>query len=165
MTKIECLMEVNLEVLIRTSSPEMLIHFKIWVITFLYWPSPLLVELVLINIFLTQSWYGLEQFAAVMASMPGYKPKSTIIWLEETATEDFILDPDITLEGNTLGSICDWSCDGKTKIVLLEFLWGFHIEVCFVLIVIAAFVCFLLKMRLKFTPGKQKQSTKGSVVL
>ncbi|GAY39731.1 hypothetical protein CUMW_046700 [Citrus unshiu] len=43
----------------------------------------------------------------VMASMPGYKPKSTIIWLEETATADFILDPDITLEGNTLGSICD----------------------------------------------------------
>ncbi|KAH9691885.1 Carboxypeptidase SOL1 [Citrus sinensis] len=26
----------------------------------------------------------------VMASMPGYKPKSTIIWLEETATADFI---------------------------------------------------------------------------
>lgn len=109
MPKIEWLMEVNLEVLIRTSSPEMLIHFKIWVLTFLYWPSSLLVELVLINIFLTRFCYGLEQFAVVMASIPGYKPKSTIIWLEETATADFILDPDITLQGNTLGSICDCS--------------------------------------------------------
>ncbi|KAK9219983.1 hypothetical protein WN943_008630 [Citrus x changshan-huyou] len=66
-------------------------------------------ELVLINIFLTRFCYGLEQFAVVMASIPGYKPKSTIIWLEETATADFILDPDITLQGNTLGSICDCS--------------------------------------------------------
>lgn len=100
-----------------------------------------------------------------MASMPGYKPKSTSIWLEETATADFILDPDSTLVGNTLRSICDCSCDSKAKLVLLEFLWGFHMETCFVLIVITAFLCFLLKKRLKFTLGKHKQSSpKRSVV-
>ncbi|KAH9691930.1 Carboxypeptidase SOL1 [Citrus sinensis] len=64
----------------------------------------------------------------VMASMPGYKPKSTSIWLEETATADFILDPDSALEDNTPRSICDCSCDSKAKLVLLEFLLGFHVE-------------------------------------
>ncbi|KAH9691920.1 Carboxypeptidase SOL1 [Citrus sinensis] len=101
----------------------------------------------------------------VMASMPGYKPKSTSIWLEETATADFILDPDSALEDNTPRSICDCSCDSKAKLVLLEFLLGFHVEVCFVLIVIGALLCFLLKRRQKFTLGKHKQSPKRSVVV
>lgn len=111
------------------------------------------------------SWYGLKQSAVVMGSMPGYKPKSTSIWLEETATADFILDPDSALKDNTPRSICDCSYDSKAKLVLLEFLLGFHMEVCFVLIVIGALLCFLLKRRLKFTLGKQKQSPKRSVVV
>ncbi|KAH9691907.1 Carboxypeptidase SOL1 [Citrus sinensis] len=101
----------------------------------------------------------------VMASMPGYKPKSTSIWLEETATADFILDPDSALEDNTPRSICDCSCDSKAKLVLLEFLLGFHMEVCFVLIVIGALLCFLLKRRQKYTLGKHKESPKRSVVV
>ncbi|KAH9757732.1 Carboxypeptidase SOL1 [Citrus sinensis] len=64
----------------------------------------------------------------VMGSMPGYKPKSTSIWLEETATADFILDPDSALKDNTPRSICDCSYDSKAKLVLLEFLLGFHME-------------------------------------
>ncbi|KAH9757727.1 Carboxypeptidase SOL1 [Citrus sinensis] len=101
----------------------------------------------------------------VMGSMPGYKPKSTSIWLEETATADFILDPDSALKDNTPRSICDCSYDSKAKLVLLEFLLGFHMEVCFVLIVIGALLCFLLKRRQKFTLGKHKQSPKRSVVV
>ncbi|KAK1553634.1 hypothetical protein Q3G72_001381 [Acer saccharum] len=50
----------------------------------------------------------------VMATMPGYKSKSTVIWLEEGAiTVDFILDPGGTPKGNLLRNICDCDYYGK----------------------------------------------------
>ncbi|XP_031252078.1 carboxypeptidase SOL1 isoform X2 [Pistacia vera] len=90
----------------------------------------------------------------VIASVPGYRSKSTIIWLEEATTLDFILDPEETLEGNLLRSICDCSGGVTTKLV-----WGYHMEICFVLVIIA-FLCFLLKRRTIFTLGKPRQSSK-----
>ncbi|KAJ4701027.1 Carboxypeptidase SOL1 [Melia azedarach] len=103
----------------------------------------------------------------VMATVPGHKSKCTSIWLEEKATTvDFILDPDVTGEENVLRSICDdCNCNGGGKPILLEFLWGFHMEVYLILILILAFLCFLLKRRMKFTLGKQRQSPKRSVMV
>ncbi|XP_044511880.1 carboxypeptidase SOL1 isoform X2 [Mangifera indica] len=97
----------------------------------------------------------------VIASAPGYKSKSTTIWLEEEAvTVDFILDPDETLEGNLLRSICDCGSGVTTK-----FYWRFHIEICFFLVIVLAFLCFLLKRRTLFTLGKQRQPPKRSVMI
>ncbi|KAK0575530.1 hypothetical protein LWI29_002209 [Acer saccharum] len=102
----------------------------------------------------------------VMATMPGYKSKSTVIWLEEGAiTVDFILDPDGTPKGNLLRNICD--CDyygSKSKVAVLDYFWGFHFEICFVLIVFLAFLCFLFKRRMKFSLLKQRPSPKRSVI-
>ncbi|KAK4859264.1 hypothetical protein QYF36_002384 [Acer negundo] len=67
-----------------------------------------------------------------MATMPGYKSKSMVIWLEEGAiTVDFILDPDGTPKENLVRNICD--CDyygSKSKVAVLDYFWGFHFEIC-----------------------------------
>ncbi|XP_060673306.1 carboxypeptidase SOL1 [Ziziphus jujuba] len=43
-----------------------------------------------------------------VATAPGYRSKTTSIWLEEAATTvDFILDPEVTPEGNLLRSACE----------------------------------------------------------
>lgn len=75
-------------------------------------------------------------------------------------TVDFILDPDETLDGNLLRSICDCSSGVTTK-----FYWRFHIKICFFLVIVLAFLCFLLKRRTIFTLGKQRQPPKRSVMI
>jgi carboxypeptidase D len=64
-----------------------------------------------------------------MATMPGYKPKTTRISLEEAAmTLDFILDPEVTTKGS-LRSINDCRCESKCG---LEVFWRMHSEVYFI---------------------------------
>ncbi|XP_062098712.1 carboxypeptidase SOL1-like isoform X2 [Humulus lupulus] len=47
----------------------------------------------------------------VMATVPGYKSKTTNIWLEKSAmTVDFVLDPEVTPNGNLLRSACECNC-------------------------------------------------------
>lgn len=109
--------------------------------------------------------YGLEQFAAVIASMPGYKSKSTTIWMDEKAISlDFILEPDITTGENTLGSICD-CYDGKSKLLMVEYLAGFHFEVYFILVLILAFLCLILMRRMKHNIVKLRHSPKRSAAI
>ncbi|XWS23508.1 hypothetical protein CRYUN_Cryun28dG0020300 [Craigia yunnanensis] len=100
----------------------------------------------------------------VMAAVPGYKSKATNIWLEEEAmTVDFILDPEVTSEGTLLRSICDCNCGGKSRLLSVEYFWGIHFEVYLVLIVVLAFLCFLLRRRIKFNLLKHRLSPKRSV--
>ncbi|KAK9270197.1 hypothetical protein L1049_025773 [Liquidambar formosana] len=95
----------------------------------------------------------------VMATLPGYKSKTTCISLEEKAmTLDFVLDPEVRPKGNLLQSVCDCSCDGKSKHELVEFFGRTYLEIFLVLIVILAFLCFLLKRRVLFNHLKHRQS-------
>nr|TKS03626.1 carboxypeptidase D [Populus alba] len=96
----------------------------------------------------------------VMASMHGYKPKTTRISLEEAAmTLDFILDPEVTSKGS-LRSINDCRCENKCG---LEIFWRVHSEVYFILIVVSVFLCFLLKRKLKVNILNRRQLPKRSV--
>ncbi|XVF39031.1 hypothetical protein PTKIN_Ptkin01aG0002900 [Pterospermum kingtungense] len=102
----------------------------------------------------------------VMADVPGYKSKATSIWSKEEAmTVDFILDPEeVTSEGTgtLLRSICDCHCSGKNRLLSVEYFWGTHFEVYLALIVVLAFLCFLLRRRVKFNLSKHRQSPKRS---
>ncbi|CAK7346734.1 unnamed protein product [Dovyalis caffra] len=61
----------------------------------------------------------------VMATVPGYKPKTTRISLGEAAMNlDFILDPEVTTKGS-LRSINDCSCESKCG---FEIFWRVHLE-------------------------------------
>lgn len=103
----------------------------------------------------------------VVASMPGYKPKTTTIWLEEGAmTLDFILDPVATPVDNQLKSICDCSCSGKSSIELLGFVWNAHLGVYFLLILIVlALICILFRRRMPVLKHRQTGALKKSVVV
>ncbi|XP_054809771.1 carboxypeptidase SOL1 isoform X2 [Prosopis cineraria] len=79
----------------------------------------------------------------VIATMPGYKSKNTSIWLDKgPMTVDFILDPEVSVKGAVLQNIYDCNCSTKCKLGFVEFPWGAHLEVCFVLILILGFICF-----------------------
>ncbi|CAI0396347.1 unnamed protein product [Linum tenue] len=88
----------------------------------------------------------------VMASMSGYKSKTTTISLGEVAmTLDFILDPDTTTErylwrtsGCNCGSSSSSGGGGKFG---LEMFWTLHMEVYAVIIILLFW--FLLRRRLK----------------
>ncbi|XP_048226807.1 carboxypeptidase SOL1 isoform X2 [Ricinus communis] len=96
----------------------------------------------------------------VVASMPGYKSKTTCILLGEAAmTVDFILEPEFTTEG-AVRSIYEWNCEGKTG---LGGFWGFHLEIYIILIVILAFFCFILMRRMKFNLLSHRQLPKKSI--
>ncbi|OMO73504.1 Peptidase M14, carboxypeptidase A [Corchorus capsularis] len=98
----------------------------------------------------------------VIAAVPGYKSKTTSIWLgEEATTVDFVLDPEVNSEGTLLRSICNCDCGDKSRLHLVEYFWGIHIEVYLVLIVVLAFLCFLLRRRIKFNLSKQRQSPRS----
>lgn len=100
------------------------------------------------------SWY----MTAVMATMPGYKSRSTFIWLEEAAmTLDFVLDPEVTHKGSLLRSGCECDCGNKSRLQFVGFLWGGHLEVCFILIVVVGFLCFLFQRRMKSNFSKHRQ--------
>ncbi|KAG5254971.1 carboxypeptidase [Salix suchowensis] len=96
----------------------------------------------------------------VVATMPGYKPKTTRISLDEAAmTLDFILDPEVTTKGS-LRSINDCRCESNCG---LEFFWRVHSQVYFILIVVSVFLCFLLKRRMKINILNHRQLPKRSV--
>ncbi|KAM1030314.1 hypothetical protein TB1_033530 [Malus domestica] len=88
----------------------------------------------------------------VTATAPGYKSKTTCIWLEEAGTTnvDFVLDPEVNTRGIQVRSACDCSWGSMTII------WGTPFEVYLLLIVIAGFLLFLYKRR-TFSRLKQRQ--------
>lgn len=95
---------------------------------------------------------------AVMATMPGYKLRSTCIWLDEAAmTLDFVLDTEVTPKGNLLRSGCECDCGNTIKLEFVDFLLGGHLEVCFILIIIVGFLCFLFQRRMKSNLSKHRQ--------
>ncbi|KAF8025010.1 hypothetical protein BT93_F2000 [Corymbia citriodora subsp. variegata] len=103
----------------------------------------------------------------VVASMPGYKPKATTIWLEEGAmTLDFILDPVVIPVENQLKSVCDCSCSGQSSIELMGFVWNAHLGVYFLLIVIVlALICILFRRRMPILKHRQTGVLKKPVVV
>ncbi|GLU06946.1 hypothetical protein SLE2022_239290 [Rubroshorea leprosula] len=101
----------------------------------------------------------------VNVTAPGYKSKATSIWLgEEATTLDFILDPEFTSGVNLLRSVCDSDCMSK-RLSLAEQIWGVHLEVYFFLFVFIAFLCFLLRRRMKQNLQKHRQSPKSSLTM
>ncbi|XP_021902411.1 carboxypeptidase SOL1 isoform X2 [Carica papaya] len=103
----------------------------------------------------------------VVATVPGYKLKTTSIWLgAEATTVDFILDPEVTPgDGKLLKSICDCNNEREARRVLAGFFWGPHLEIYFVLAVILAFLCILLQRRIKSNLSRSRQITKRSIVV
>ncbi|GMI90566.1 SUPPRESSOR OF LLP1 1 [Hibiscus trionum] len=101
----------------------------------------------------------------VMANVPGYKSKAASIWFkeDEATNVDFILDPEATLEGTLLSSICDCDCSRKGWLLSRGYFWGIHFEVYLVLIVVLACLCFLLGRRIKFNLLKHRHSRRRSV--
>ncbi|XP_059279959.1 carboxypeptidase SOL1 isoform X1 [Lycium ferocissimum] len=90
----------------------------------------------------------------VVATMPGYKSRSTKIMLgEEAMTVDFVMDPVITPTNSFLQR--GWSCS----------LPGPHLEVFFilVLVLVSIFLCFLLKRRVVLNYLKQRQTNRSVV--
>ncbi|XP_050213312.1 carboxypeptidase SOL1 [Mercurialis annua] len=96
----------------------------------------------------------------VTASMPGYKSKTTCISSGEAAmTLDFILDPDVTSEG-ARNSIYECSCKAKSG---LEVFGEVHLELYIILIIVLAFLCFLLVRRMKLNFLNHRQIPKKSI--
>ncbi|XP_024022850.1 carboxypeptidase SOL1 isoform X2 [Morus notabilis] len=94
----------------------------------------------------------------VMATVPGYRSKTTHIWLEEAATTvDFILDPVVTPKGNLLQSACECNCGSLSRYGFVDFFQGGHFEVYAILIVALGFLCFLFQRRIKHNLSKQRQ--------
>ncbi|XP_075668846.1 carboxypeptidase SOL1 [Castanea sativa] len=94
----------------------------------------------------------------VVATMPGYKLRSTCIWLDEAAmTLDFVLDAEVTLKGNLLRSGCECDCGNTIRLKFVDFLLGGHLEVCFILIIIVGFLCFLFQRGMKSNLSKHRQ--------
>lgn len=78
--------------------------------------------------------------------MPGYKSKSTSIWLDEgPMTVDFILEPEVAVKGTILQNVYDCNCISKSRLDFVEFFGGAHLEIYFVLILILGFLCLLLR--------------------
>ncbi|XP_071923773.1 carboxypeptidase SOL1-like isoform X2 [Coffea arabica] len=103
----------------------------------------------------------------VVASMPGYKSKSTRIILgEEASTVDFILDPVVAARDDSLPSRCDCSFE-KREQKLIELLPGQHSEILIVVILILLFLCFLMKRRviLNYLRPKQMAGQKRPLVV
>lgn len=97
--------------------------------------------------------------------MPGYKSKNTTIWLDEgPVTLDFVLDPEGGVKGNILQNVYDCNCNSKSKLELVQFFGGVHLEVYFVFIVILGFLCILFQRRVK-VKNRQAAGAKRSVVV
>ncbi|XP_052203673.1 carboxypeptidase SOL1 isoform X2 [Diospyros lotus] len=96
----------------------------------------------------------------VVATMPGYRSKSTSILLgnEAAGAVDFILDPEVASVGNQLRCGCDCSCDNMSRHKLLLFWSGPQLELSFIGIFLLMFLCFLLKRRTIFSYFKHRQS-------
>ncbi|KAL3504584.1 hypothetical protein ACH5RR_034425 [Cinchona calisaya] len=93
----------------------------------------------------------------VIATMPGYKSKSTSIILgEEASTVDFILDPVVTFREDVLPRGCDCSFENR-RLKLVEFFPGQQSEIFLLLVIILLFLCFLMKRRVILNYLRQKQ--------
>ncbi|KAK7279787.1 hypothetical protein RJT34_24845 [Clitoria ternatea] len=102
----------------------------------------------------------------VVASMPGFKSKNISIWLDDgPVTLDFVLDPEISVKGSVLQNVYDCNCNSKNKLEFAQFLWGTHLEVYFVFIVILGFLCFLFQRRVKGKFSTRSVGAKRSVVV
>ncbi|KAI3465436.1 hypothetical protein Pfo_022099 [Paulownia fortunei] len=99
----------------------------------------------------------------VIATMPGYRSKSTCIVLgEAAATVDFVLDPDTNDKGGhiAVGSNCYF--ENNTTVQVTEFLPRQQQEISILLILILAFLCFLMKRRLKSNHVNQRQTLEAN---
>jgi len=91
--------------------------------------------------------------------MPGYKSKNTTIWLDEgPVTLDFVLDPEVSVKGSVLQNIYKCDCNNESKQEFVHFLWGAHLEVFFVVIVILGFLLLLFHRRAKVKISTSRQS-------
>ncbi|XP_068648213.1 carboxypeptidase SOL1-like isoform X2 [Aristolochia californica] len=67
----------------------------------------------------------------VVATMPGYRSKSTGILLrDEAMTVDFVLDPEED-QHRQLSSVCKCNCEGEDKLEMMEYVLGSHLEFSF----------------------------------
>ncbi|KAF8411590.1 hypothetical protein HHK36_004147 [Tetracentron sinense] len=99
----------------------------------------------------------------VMATMPGYKSKTTHFLLEnEAASVDFILDPkeEDPRKWKQLQSGFDCNCDSKSGLELIEFLGGTHLKISIGGLLVLLFLCFLLKRKMKFNLPRQSVGPK-----
>lgn len=100
----------------------------------------------------------------VTASSPGYKPKTTSVWLGENAvTADFILIPEASYGGKLLRSSCD--CSYGQPLLLTRFFTETNNGITFALVVVVAFLFFLLQKRVRSNLWKQRQSSRRSTTV
>nr|VDC88342.1 unnamed protein product [Brassica rapa] len=100
----------------------------------------------------------------VTASSPGYKPKTTTVWLGENAvTADFILIPEASYGGKLLRSSCD--CSYGQPLLLTRFFTETNNGITFALVVVVAFLFFLLQKRVRSNLWKQRQSSRRSTTV
>lgn len=95
----------------------------------------------------------------VVATMPGYKSKTTSIKLEDVTTVDFVLDPEVLPEGNLLQRLCDCNCEKKGSLELVEFVGVSHLEVSLILVVVLVFLCFLFRRKVLYNLVRQRHLT------
>ncbi|KAK4793067.1 hypothetical protein SAY86_023502 [Trapa natans] len=105
----------------------------------------------------------------VMATMTGYKSKTTTIKLEKEAMGvDFILDPEVPNGENQLESECDCTCTtSKSGLQVMGSLWTTHMEAYFLVVVVLGFVCILLcrrRARFSFLRHRQQGGPKRPAV-
>lgn len=94
----------------------------------------------------------------VTASWPGYKSKSTTIFLEEEATTvDFILEPDTFSVGKIPETGCDCSGNNKNKLEVVDILAHPQMEISLVIIVALAFLLLLYRRKFCFSLPKHRQ--------
>lgn len=101
----------------------------------------------------------ISTLVAVMANVAGYKSRNTCIWLEEAAmTLDFVLDPEVTLNkgGSLPRSDCECDCGNTSKLEFVDFIWGSHLGVFVILIVVVGFLYLLLLRRRNINLSKHR---------
>uniref|UniRef100_A0A7C9EW66 Peptidase M14 domain-containing protein n=2 Tax=Opuntia streptacantha TaxID=393608 RepID=A0A7C9EW66_OPUST len=103
----------------------------------------------------------------VMASMPGYKSKSTTIVLDEEATTlDFILEPEGSRVAKILETECDCSGNSKSRVEMADIFAHPNLEVSLIVIVVLVFLFLLLRRRLHMNPKQRPLSgPKGATVV
>ncbi|XP_057532033.1 carboxypeptidase SOL1 [Amaranthus tricolor] len=95
----------------------------------------------------------------VTASSPGYKSKSTTIFLvEEATTADFILEPETNNAGKIVGSGCDCSGNYKNRLEMVDILAHPQMEISMVIIVALAFLLLLYRRKLCLSFPKHRQA-------
>ncbi|KMT19605.1 hypothetical protein BVRB_1g012210 [Beta vulgaris subsp. vulgaris] len=94
----------------------------------------------------------------VTASTPGYKSKTTTIFLEEEATTaDFILEPETTNVGQILDTGCHCSGNNRNRLEVGDILAHPQMEVSLVVVVALAFILLLYRRKLCFSLPKHRQ--------